>query len=209
MKERREMKSGKILLVAAMLGSAAALPALDAPAAPASSFARAIDAEITTQEQQFLPTAEAMPEGKFDFSPESLNLPGTELKGVRTFGMQVKHVAADNFAIWAPLTGRPEPAGLNAPNGPPAMKSRAEILKFLKDSFAFSHAAVRGLTSENALETVEFRGQRVTRMSLVVLALTHMSNHYGQMVEYLRLCGVVPPSSRPMQMPPTPKPAGS
>jgi len=201
------MKSGKILFVAAMLVSAA-LPARDTPAAPASAFARAIDAEITTQEQQFLPTAEAMPEGKFDFSPESLNLPGTELKGVRTFGMQVKHVAADNFAIWAPLTGRPEPAGLNAPNGPPAMKSRAEVLKFLKDSFAFSHEAVRALTSENALETVEFRGQKVTRMSLVILALTHMSNHYGQMVEYLRLCGVVPPSSRPMRMSPPPTPAG-
>jgi hypothetical protein len=200
------MKSGKILFVAVILGSAAAL---ETPAKPSSVFARAIDAEITSQEQQFVPTAEAMPEGKFDYSPESLNLPGTELKGVRTFAMQVKHVAADNFAIWAPLTGHPEPAGLNAPNGPPAMKSRAEILKFLKDSFAFSHAAVRGLTSENALETVEFRGQKVTRMSLVVLALTHMSNHYGQMVGYLRLCGVVPPSSRPMQMSPPPKPAGS
>ncbi|MGE5276125.1 MAG: DinB family protein [Acidobacteriota bacterium] len=203
------MKLVRSLFAAAGLSMAAGLPALSNPATPASALARAIDAEITSQEQQFVPTAEAMPEGRFDYSPESLNLPGTELKGVRTFAMQVKHVAADNFAIWAPLTGRPEPAGLNAPNGPPAMKPRAEILKFLKDSFAFSHAAVRGLTSENALETVEFRGQKVTRMSLVVLALTHMSNHYGQMVEYLRLCGVVPPSSRPMQMSPPPKPAGS
>jgi uncharacterized damage-inducible protein DinB len=109
----------------------------------------------------------------------------------------VKHVAADNFAIWAPLTGKEEPAGLNAPNGPEAVKSRAEVLKLLKDSFAYSRAAAATLTSANALEMVEFRGRKVTRLSLVSLALTHMTDHYGQLVVYLRLCGVVPPASRP------------
>ncbi len=166
-----------------------------------SPIAAAIDAEITSQETLFVDEAEAMPEGKFDFSPESLSISGSDFKGVRTFGQQVKHVAADNFAIWAPLAGQPEPAGLNAPNGPAAMISRAEILKFLKDSFLYSHEAVRGLTSENALEKVEFRGSQVTRLSLVVLALTHISTHYGHMAEYLRMCGIIPPASRPMQMP--------
>jgi uncharacterized damage-inducible protein DinB len=125
---------------------------------------------------------------------------------VRTFADQVKHVAADNFAIWAPLTGNPEPPGINAPNGPSEMKNRAEILKFLKDSFAYSHQAVAGLTAENALELVEFRGSKVTRISLVILALTHATDHYGQMVEYLRMNGIVPPASRNMQTSPN-KPA--
>ncbi|MFI5209032.1 MAG: DinB family protein [Gemmatimonadales bacterium] len=191
----------KACCFAALLVPSAGLSAQAAPPPAMSPLATAIDSEITTQEKLFVDAAEAMPEGKFDFTPESLGIPGSDFKGVRTFGAQVKHVAADNFAIWAPLTGKPEPAGLNAPNGPTAMTSRDEILKFLRDSFAYSHDAVRGLTSENALEKVEFRGSQVTRLSLVVLALTHISTHYGHMAEYLRMCGVIPPASRPMQMP--------
>lgn len=204
------MKNLRVLCVAAFFSFAVGLFAQATPSTPPTTFSSAIDAEITSQEKQFVDTAEAMPEGKFEASPESLHLPG-EFQGVRTFGQQVKHVAADNFAIWAPLTGKPEPAGLNAPNGPVEMKSRAEILKFLKDSFVYSHRAVSGITADNALELVDFRGRKVTRISLVVLALTHISDHYGQMAEYLRMNGIVPPASRPMkgmQMPMPPKPAG-
>lgn len=161
-----------------------------------SQFSAAMEQEIAKVENQFLAAAEAMPEDKFNFSSENLNVPGSQVKGVRTFAMQVRHVAADNFAIWAPLTGKPEPPGINAPAGPSEMKSRAEILKFLKDSMAYSHQAVAGLTSQNALELVAFRGNKVTRLSLAVLALTHMNDHYGQIVEYLRLSGIVPPASR-------------
>ena len=194
--------SMSICVLAQATGAVQARP----PAGP-GTFSAALDAEITNLEKQFVGTAEAMPEDKFNASPETLNLAGSEFKGVRTFAEQVKHVAADNFAIWAPLTGKPEPPGINAPNGPREMKSRAEILKFLKDSFAYSHQAVIGLTAENALELVEFRGNKVTRISLVVLALTHATDHYGQMVEYLRLNGIVPPGSR-RQMPMPAKPAG-
>ena len=161
-----------------------------------AQFSAAMAQEIGKIDSQFLAAAEAMPEDKFNFTPESLNVPGSELKGVRTFAMQVKHVAADNFSIWAPLTGKPEPAGINAPAGPDAMKSRTEILKFLRDSMAYSREAVTGLTAENSLQMVEFRGKKMTRLSLAVLALTHMNDHYGQIVEYLRLSGTVPPASR-------------
>lgn len=167
------------------------------PATEKLTLSSAIDRQISNLEKQFVAAAEAMPEDKFNSTPESLNLPGSSFKGVRTFAAQIRHVAADNFSIWAPLTGKPEPAGINAPNGPEEMKSRAEILKFLKDSFAYSHQAVTGLTSENAVGMVEFRGKSVPRISLVVLALTHINDHYGQMVEYLRMNGIVPPASRP------------
>lgn len=167
------------------------------PTIEKGSLSAVMDSEISNLEKQFVDVAEAMPEDKFSYSPENINLPGSDFKGVRTFAMQIRHVAADNFAIWAPLTGKPEPAGINAPNGPDEMKNRADILKFLKDSFAYSHQAVAGLTSENALGMVEFRGRKATRISLVVLALTHINDHYGQLVEYLRMNGVVPPGSRP------------
>ncbi len=166
------------------------------PATKLSPLATEIDKEITSLENQFVGVAEAMPADKFAATPESLGVTGTAFKGVRTFAVQVRHVAADNFAIWAPLTGEPEPAGINAPNGPPDMKGREEILKFLKDSFAYSHKAVAGLTAENELELVQFRGRKVTRISLVILALSHANDHYGQMVEYLRMNGVIPPGSR-------------
>ena len=187
-----------ILFLSALAFSAAA-QASDRQKMPKGKtpLATAIDSEISNIEKQFVDVAEAMPEDKFSSSPESFNVPGSEFKGVRTFATQIRHVAADNFAIWAPLTGKPEPAGINAPNGPDDMKSRAEILKFLKDSFAYSHDAVTGLSSENSLDLVEFRGRKVTRISLVILALTHVNDHYGQLVEYLRLNGIVPPGSRP------------
>jgi uncharacterized damage-inducible protein DinB len=209
--EKPVMRYASALCLAALFSFAGSMcaetPGNARPASPPPAFSAAIDREITNMEKQFVDAAEAMPEDKFNSSPEGLNLPGSEFKGVRTFAMQVKHVAADNFAIWAPLTGKPEPAGINAPNGPVEMKSRAEILKLLKDSFAYSHKAVEGLTAENALELVEFRGNKVTRLSLVILALTHANNHYGQMVEYLRMNGIVPPASRPKVKVP-PKSAG-
>lgn len=198
-----------IVVLFSLAASTSAQSSGSAGSAP-SAFSRAIDAEITNLEKQFVDAAEAMPEERFNASPEDLNLKGSEFRGVRTFANQVKHVAADNFAIWAPLTGKPEPAGIHAPNGPSEMKTRAEILKFLKDSFAYGHGAVSALTAENALELVEFRGNKVTRISLVILALTHATDHYGQMVEYLRMNGIVPPASnvKGMQMQMPPKPAG-
>ncbi len=77
------------------------------------------------------------------------------------------------------------------------MKSRAEIIAFLKDSFVFAHKAAAGLTPENATGVVEFRGKKVTRLYLIILAFSHANDHYGQVVEYLRMSGVVPPASRP------------
>ena len=198
------MKYLKMLCLAALFSFAVSMSgqASKNSGQPAATLASAIDREISNLERQFVDAAEAMPEDKFNSSPENLNVKGSAFKGVRTFADQVKHVAADNFSIWAPLTGNPEPPGINAPNGPSEMKTRAEILKFLKDSFAYSHKAVAALTAENALELVEFRGSKVTRISLVILALTHATDHYGQMVEYLRMNGIVPPASRNMQMPP-------
>jgi hypothetical protein len=78
-----------------------------------------------------------MPEDKFDFSPEKLNLPDSDYKGVRTFGEQLKHIAASNYLIWSPIAGEKPPDTVNDDNGPGNMKAKAEIIKFVKDSFAF------------------------------------------------------------------------
>ena len=160
----------------------------------APTIASVVDRDISAIEKQVTDAAEAMPEEKFNFSPESLNLPGSTYKGVRTFAVQVKHIAASNWFIWSPLTGEKLPEGLKDGNGPENLKSKAEILKFLKDSFALGHRAAATLTNENMLQNPGT--SKSTRLRLATFGVAHAYDHYGQMVEYLRMNGIVPPASR-------------
>jgi hypothetical protein len=161
---------------------------------PPPTIASMIDGEISNIEKQTMEVAEAMPEDKYNFSPESLNIPGDDFKGVRTFAVQVKHIAASNYFIWSYLTGDKLPEGLKDGNGPDSLKTKADIIKFLKDSFALGHKAAASLTTENMLKTAE--NSKSSRLRLAIYGITHASNHYGQMVEYLRMNGIVPPASR-------------
>jgi uncharacterized damage-inducible protein DinB len=156
-----------------------------------------VDREITTVEREFVEAAEAMPEDKFNFSPEGLNIQGSDYKGVRTFALEVKHVATANYFYWSGLTGDKVPEGIKGPNGPDDMKSKADIIKFLKDSFALGHKAAATLTNENIVETVQVRQNKIARLYLATFPVAHAFDHYGQMVEYLRMNGIVPPASRP------------
>lgn len=165
-----------------------------APGQPATTLASTVDREISGVEKEVVETAEAMPEDKFGFSPESLNIPGDDYKGVRTFAMQVKHIAASNYAIWSPVTGDKFPKDFLGGNGPENLKTKADILKFLKDSFALGHKAAATLTPENMLQPPP--GSKATRLYLATFAVIHAFDHYGQMVEYLRMNGIVPPASR-------------
>jgi len=162
------------------------------PAPP--TIASALDREISNVEKEMVDAAEAMPEEKFNFSPGNLNIPGSDFKGVRTFAVQVKHVAASNYFIWSPLTGDPLPEGLKDGNGPENLKTKADIIKFLKESFALGHKAAATLTVENILQNPE--KSKSTRLHLATFAVAHAFDHYGQMVEYLRMNGIVPPASR-------------
>jgi hypothetical protein len=123
-----------------------------------------------------------------------LNIPGGEYQGVRTFAVQVKHVATSNYFIWSPLTGDKLPEGLKDGNGPENLKTKADIIKFLKDSFALGHKAAATLTTHNMLQTAEH--SKSPRLYLATFAVAHAYDHYGQMVEYLRMNGIVPPASR-------------
>jgi DinB superfamily len=161
---------------------------------PPPTVASIVDREISTIEKQIVEVAEAMPEDKFNFSPESLKIPGDDYKGVRTFAVQVKHVAASNYFLWSHLTGDKLPEGLKDGNGPEDLKTKADIIKFLKDSFALGHKAAAALTNENMLQTAE--NSKSPRLYLATFAVAHAYDHYGQMVEYLRMNGIVPPASR-------------
>jgi hypothetical protein len=207
------MKNLRMLCLLAILGLAvgivsqgqaaapAAKPATPAPQAQASpqpppTFASMADRQISAIEKQFVEAAEAMPEDKFNFSPESLKIQGSDYKGVRTFALEVRHVATANYAFWTGLTGDKMPEGIKGPNGPEELKTKAEIVKFLKDSYALGHKAAATLTSDNVLELVPFRQNKAPRLYLATAPVAHAFDHYGQMVEYLRMNGIIPPASR-------------
>jgi len=156
------------------------------------TLAAAVDREISRVEEQVLAAAEAMPEDRFDFSPERLRIPGSTYQGVRTFAVQVRHIAASNYFLWSPLTGERLPEGLKDGEGPAELRSRAEILGFLRRSFALGHRAAATLTPENMLEPAGSS----TRLQRATFAVAHAFDHYGQMVEYLRMNGVIPPATR-------------
>jgi hypothetical protein len=160
----------------------------------APTIASAVDRAVGNIEKQMVDAAEAMPEEKFNFSPESLNIPGAEYKGVRTFALQVKHVAASNYFLWSSVTGDKIPEDLRGGNGPENVKTKADIIKLLKDSFVLGHKAAAALTAQNMLQLAE--GSKSTRLHLATFAVAHAFDHYGQMVEYLRMNGIVPPASR-------------
>jgi uncharacterized damage-inducible protein DinB len=157
-------------------------------------IASVLDGEISAVEKQIVEVAEAMPEDKFNFSPESLNIPGADYKGVRTFAVQVKHVASSNYFIWSPITGDKVPENIKDGNGPENLKTKAEIIKFLKDSFALGHKAAATLTTENMLQNPG--KSKSSRLHLATFGVAHAYNHYGQMIEYLRMNGITPPASR-------------
>ena len=159
------------------------------------TIASAVDRDIDAVEKQVVDAAEAMPEDKFNFTPEALNISGANYKGVRSFAVEVKHIAASNWFIWSPLTGDRLPEGLKDGNGPANLQSKAEIIKFLKDSFALGHRAAATLTAENILQSPA--NSKSTRLRLAEFGVAHACDHYGQIVEYLRMNGIVPPASRP------------
>lgn len=161
-----------------------------APATVAST----VDRQISAVEKLVVDTAEAMPEEKFNFSPENLNITGSEYKGVRTFAVEVKHIATSNYFLWTPLTGEKMPEGLKDGNSPEALKTKAEIIAFLKTSFALGHRAAATLTPENMLQPAG--SSNSTRLYRATFGVAHDYDHYGQMVEYLRMNGIVPPASR-------------
>jgi len=173
-----------------------ALGWLAGPASAQPTIASVMEQQISLLESQFVPAAEAMPESKYSFAPTS-----GEYKRVRTFALQVKHVAQANVVFYGSILGQPLPAGVNlagAMNGPDDLQSKAQIVKYLKDSFALGHKALATLTLQNALVPVPKPLVRSieTPLALATFGCGHAWDHYGQIVEYLRMNGIVPPASQ-------------
>ena len=151
--------------------------------APAQVF----DKALSGVEQEFVGAAEAMPADKFNFAPPTSM---GNFTGVRTFADEVKHVATANYGMFR---------GFNVPGAKTGadidkLTSRDEILAALKQSFQYAHSAIATITAQNAFASMGANGG--TRAGAALHAISHPQDHYGQMVEYLRMNGIIPPASR-------------
>ncbi len=154
------------------------------------SVSQALDVWVTRIEIVVVPAAEAMPADKFSFAPVN-----GAFSGVRTFAEQIKHFSATQYQLAAAILGEEMPHGEKNETAPDYIKTKVQIIEYLKGSFAYLHKAVSTINKENMTNpiTTPFKGNR---LGFVVDALSHTYNHYGQMVEYLRMNGIVPPESR-------------
>jgi hypothetical protein len=156
---------------------------------PAKSF----DEMLTGFEAEMMGVAKAMPAEKYDFAPsDAVFVPSqkTEYIGVRTFGAMVIHIAQANY-FYGSAVGKMKPdVDVKALSD---LKDKEKIVAALETSFAFTHKAIATLTPANAFESV--RGD-TTRASLAGGVVAHGFDHYGQLVEYLRMNGIVPPASQ-------------
>ena len=151
---------------------------------------------LDLEEKQILGVAEAMPQEKYGFMPAA-----GEFKGVRSFADQLKHIAADNYLLGAGILGEKAP-GYTEPGekGSSAVQTKPQIVAYVKDSFAYMHRAAATIDDEN--RPIPTPGispwpeGTATRLGLAVEDCVHTYDHYGQLVEYLRMNGIVPPSSR-------------
>jgi uncharacterized damage-inducible protein DinB len=188
--------AGFLVVAVGLLTFAVTAPAQQKKAAAPPTIASVMNTQLGIVEHEFVGAAEAMPEDKYSFAPTS-----GEFKGVRTFAQEVKHVATVNFAFYSAILGQTPPPGVSANeqmNGPDDIQTKEQIVKYLKDSFALGHKAFSTITVRNAMTPlpkppISFLN---TRLALASFGCTHAFDHYGQMVEYLRMNGIVPPASK-------------
>ena len=163
----------------------------------ASALLRTLDDE----EYEVRSAAEFMPAGKYNYRPVPGDFggvfPGYGPKQVRTFAEQIKHVACSNFAFSAELDGKTPPDRCDI-GGPSPAKTRDELVEYLRASHKALRKSIEAITQKNMFDPIEgpYAGPN-TRLGLAITAVWHLADHYGQLVIYMRLNGIVPPESRP------------
>jgi uncharacterized damage-inducible protein DinB len=178
------------LVAAVLLLSTASVIAQEAKSAEPHTVSQVVDFWVTNSEQLLISAADAMPEARYSFAPSN-----GEFSGVRTFAEQLKHLAAANYQLAAATLGEEPPAGTDHETAPDSVKTKAQVMDYLKGSFVSLHRAAAALNESNMDTPIPSKGNR-TRLLMLIDAVFHSSNHYGQMVEYLRMNSIVPPASR-------------
>ncbi len=179
------------ILIASVCLTILAIPASAQQDQIPKNIADSVGGALRWTEGQFLSVAEAMPEAKYSFIPS-----GGNFEGVRSFGEQVKHVACANSAFFNEIEGKTPPEHCEK-GGTAKAKTKAELLNYLRDSFDYGNRVLSTINAQNALARVDgpYAGPN-TQLGISVAAVWHIADHYGQLVEYLRMNGIVPPPTR-------------
>ncbi len=179
----------RFFLTLCLLPCNAALGQAETPKYPLT-VQQILDKNFRAAEQMVSAAAEAMPEESYAFAPTN-----GEFKGVRTFAQMLKHVAVVNFMNAAALLGEKTPVDVGeSENGSDSVKTKAQILKFLKDSFAYLHRVTATLDEKNLMTPTKdpWSGTPVPRLMFVTTGISHPWEMYGQMAIYLRMNGIDP-----------------
>jgi uncharacterized damage-inducible protein DinB len=131
-----------------------------------------------------LRSAEKMPEENYSFKPT---------EAVRSFGQILGHVADAQYMFCSVVLGEKNPA-LNIEK---SKTSKADLIKALKDAFAYGDKAYDGMTDASAIQMVKLFGGDTPKLSVLTVNIAHTAEHYGNLITYLRLKNIVPPSSEP------------
>ena len=136
--------------------------------------------------QDILKSADKMPEEKYAFKPTDV---------VRTYGQVLAHVADGQYEFCGAAAGNHDDKGIEK-----TAKTKPEIVAALKAAFAYCDAIWAGMTDAKAMEMIPaFGGAKITRLSMLDFNVSHTMEHYGNLVTYMRIQGIVPPSSEPRQ----------
>jgi len=154
---------------------------------------KSLDGLLKIYEDEMMGLVNAMPADKYDFAPSAAIFKpeqGVKYDGVRTFGQMVAHVAQANYFFYGLSWGTKPDVDVKAIG---SMTSKDDTVKALAASFAFAHRQIATMTAANAFASVK---DDSTRASMTAFGIAHGFDHYGQLAEYLRMNGIVPPASQ-------------
>jgi uncharacterized damage-inducible protein DinB len=166
-------------LVAALAAAALSQTAAP-PAQPANPLSADVKAMYTGVKNNLVKMAEKMPEEHYAFKATA---------DIRTFGQLIGHVADSQARTCSALLG--EPRQLNAG----AKTAKADLVAALKESFAMCDKAVDSMSDAKAAETIAMGQRQSSRLGALARMVSHSNEEYGYMAVYMRLKGIVPPSS--------------
>lgn len=179
----------------------------DGPKAAATTVdpAKSFDAMLSLCEKEFMGVVKVMPAEKYNFAPsaaifvesQKTDYLSPDNKGVRTFAEQAKHVAQANYFFASTLSGMKPDADVKAIAD---LKDKDQIVAAVQGSFDFAHKAMATLTAQNAFDNVSDKfkafAPNSSRALVAGFLVAHSFDHFGQMAEYLRMNGLIPPSSQ-------------
>ncbi len=163
-----------------IFGLAASTALAQSNSNPVSSGAKMLYAAT---KNNVLKSAQEMPEESYSFKP---------VDSVRSFGELVGHLADAQYEFCSAVVGD----GNQGPGAEKNKKTKADLIQALKDGFAYCDGAYNAMTDAHAADPVKFFGHDRAKITVLDFNSGHNFEHYGNMITYLRMKGLVPPSSQ-------------